>query len=385
MINIMKTLLLLAGLFLAATPSTGQDTKRTTQHNLASEYFSGERTFTVQVPESYVAYGSYRFPVLYLLDGDGNLAHAGPVVDYLAESGKIPEMIVVAIHTGATRSQDFIPDVSGQDEGSTGAAQFLSHLEDELIPFVETQYRTAPLRVISGHSLGGLFVTWAMVSGSGLADAYLAQSPYLAQNVGDDVVDQVGTHAIEPDMYYHANLGDEPDLAGPFDQMEDHLESLGQDAFRWNLEREPEEDHMSTRLIGLYNGLTGYFRATWGIGSDDLETGGVQGLADHVQGLTDRYGYPVLFSEQPFQELTQRFLAQRDVVSAREAAQLYVHHHDPSVLAHFMLGVAQISSGHRAEGLSEIKRAMALHEANPDPALAPVYGQMQQLRQQLEN
>jgi len=110
-----------------------------------------------------------------------------------------------------------------------------------------------------------------------------------------------------------------------------------------------------------------------------------EGLAAHVAGLSQQYGYPVLFSEQPFQELTQRFLQQRDIASARQAAMLYVEHHDPSVVAHFMLGVAHASSGQREDGLAEIRRAMALYEADPDPALAPVYAQLQQLRQQLTN
>ena len=37
-----------------------------------------------------------------------------------------------------------------------GADEFLRFLSDELIPWVEGQYRTASFRVLVGHSLGGL-------------------------------------------------------------------------------------------------------------------------------------------------------------------------------------------------------------------------------------
>lgn len=389
----MKRILFLVGMLLAASSSFGQDAARDAEHRDAehridSEPLAGERTFTVRVPASYEAYTSSRFPVLYLLDGDTNLAHAGPVVDFLAENGKIPEMIIVAIHSGATRSQDFIPPVEGGDNAAARGEAFLSFLEGELVPFVDAEYRTAPLRVVSGHSLGGLFVTWAMARGSDVATAWLAQSPYLVENTAPGVLAEVGSGSAGSGpggstAYYYANLGAEPDLSANFDLLEAGLAELPTDALDWSLEREPSESHMSTRLMGLYDGLSAFFEDDWRLGSAALVEGGVDGLTAHVAGLSEQFGYPVLFSEQPFQELTQRFLQQRDMASARQAAALYVKHHDPSVVAHFMHGVALASSGERAEGLAEVNRAISLYEAAPRPELAPVYGQLQQLRNQL--
>lgn len=394
----LKSILFLVSTLLIVSTSFGQDALRTTDHRLESESLAEERTFTVQLPKSYEAYTSARYPVLYLLDGEANLAHAGPVTDFLAENGRIPEMIIVAVHSGATRSQDFMPPGAAQDGAATRAEAFLSFLDGELIPFVDAEYRTAPLRLASGHSLGGLFVTWAMASGSGMAHAWLAQSPYLVPPVAAPVLEELsdkgsGRESTEtaPEggtrsgPFYYANLGTEPDLKANFDLLETRLSDMDDAVISWSIDRHPSESHMSTRLIGLYEGLDAYFVDGWAIGTEELIAGGTEGLAAHVTGLSQRYGYPVRFSEQPFQELTQRFLQQRDMDSARKAAMLYVEHHDPSVTAHFLLGVAHASSGQREEGLAEIRRAMALYEADPDPALAPVYAQMQQLRQQLAN
>jgi len=377
----MKNIFLLITTLFVVSHATAQDPARTTLHTLTSNALSEERFFTVQVPESYDTHSSTLFPVLYLLDGESNLAHAGPVVDYLAENGRIPEMIVVAINSGVTRSRDFVPATS--DQVGVGAASFLAFLEDELTPLVDSEYRAAPLRLMSGHSLGGLFVTWAMVNGSNVADAFLAQSPYLTAELGPGITELAGTATIGPDVYYHANLGAEPDLASNFDRLQTELASNTSGPDRWDLERNMEETHMSTRLPGLYEGLTGFFGDTWTISSGKLTTGGTAALAEHIQNMEDAYGYPVLVGEQPFQELTQRFLATGDMASAQEAATLYVKHHDASVVAHFMLGIALASSGNRTEGLAEINRAMALYEASPDPELAPVYSQLQQIKQQL--
>lgn len=372
--------LLITALFVVST-ATAQDTVRITHHSLTSDALSEDRSFTVQVPESYGTHSSTQFPVLYLLDGESNLAHAGPVVDYLAESGRVPEMIVVAISSGTTRSRDFVPMSAGM--ANAGASSFLSFLGDELTPLIENQYRAAPLRLISGHSLGGLFVTWAMLNDSDIADAYIAQSPFMTAELGSGIVEQVGTASINADVYYYANLGAEPDLEENFDRLRHELESATSGPDRWELEADAEESHMSTRLIGLYKGLTGFFGDTWTISSEELASGGTAALAKHIQHMEDAYGYPVLLGEQPFRALTQGFLAKGDVASAGEAAALYVQHHAESVVAHFMLGVALASSGNRTEGLAEVNRAMALYEAAPDPSLAPVYAQLKQIKQQL--
>lgn len=39
--------------------------------------------------------------------------------------------------------------------GAGGADRFFAFLTDEVSPYVERHYRTAPMRVLAGHSLGG--------------------------------------------------------------------------------------------------------------------------------------------------------------------------------------------------------------------------------------
>lgn len=379
----MKRLLFIAITLSVGLTAQGQDTERTRHHLVPSEHLPDERTIAVHLPASYASYPAARFPVLYLLDGDVNLDHAAPVVDFLAENGKIPEMIIVALHTGSTRSRDFIPALDGDPSSGAGGEAFLAHLHDELIPWIQARYRTAPLRLISGHSLGGLFVTWAMTKDDDLANGYLVQSPYLMQAVGEQVLEQVRTVPAGTDVYYYATLGTEPDLTERFDLLEAELQAIQSDTFRWDMEHAPEENHMSTRLVGLYVGLTSFFEGGWAIASETLQREGMDGLVSHIETLSNRYDYPVLFSEQPFQELTQRYMSQGEMASARRAAALYTSHHDPSVVAHFLHGVTLASTGERSDGLAEINRAIALYEKAPDPRLAPVYAQLKQLKQQL--
>lgn len=88
------------------------------------------------------------------------------------ESGEVPEAIVVGIgHTEVGmevgRSVDFIPpsDVEDPYFPEAGAPAFLDMLREELLPWLEEDWNLstdANDRVLLGHSLGGLFVVYAL-------------------------------------------------------------------------------------------------------------------------------------------------------------------------------------------------------------------------------
>ena len=56
---------------------------------------------------------------------------------------------------------------------------FLRTLKEELIPYVESNYRVAPDRGLAGYSLGGLFATWVLLNDTGTFSRYLIGSPSL--------------------------------------------------------------------------------------------------------------------------------------------------------------------------------------------------------------
>jgi enterochelin esterase-like enzyme len=88
----------------------------------------------------------------------------------------MPEALVVAI-TNTDRNRDMpVP----QSYGKGGEENFLTFLADELIPEVKRRYRTVELRILLGHSQGGLFAIYALANKPAAFQWYLAMDAPLA-------------------------------------------------------------------------------------------------------------------------------------------------------------------------------------------------------------
>ncbi len=133
-------------------------------------------------------FAKQRYPVVYLLDGD---AHFFSVVGMIQQLSSVngnmicPEMIVVSI-PNTDRWRDLTPthvaaepplldSASGSTTG--GGEKFISFMEKELMPYIESKYPTEPYKMFIGHSLGGLMVMQALVHHSNLFNAYIAIDP----------------------------------------------------------------------------------------------------------------------------------------------------------------------------------------------------------------
>ena len=151
-----------------------------TEKYMYSELIADSFFVFVSVPDGYYS-GDKRYPVLYVLDGDIAFGMAASIARYLQIGENIPELIVVGIgyggldkSAGEKRRRDYRPTPTG------GAQNFLIFLEDELIPFVDNNYRTVPgERAINGYSIGGLFGLYTLFTKPEIFNRYIIGSPSL--------------------------------------------------------------------------------------------------------------------------------------------------------------------------------------------------------------
>lgn len=164
-----------------------------TKHTEIKQMFSEEVGDTfyiyIKLPKKYSSTNK-RYPVLYLLDGDIDFNMASSIVRYLQYGKEVPEIIIVApgyatmLSDNETnhRERDYTISANKQFKESGGANSYLRFLKNELLPFIDSKYRTNEFRVLNGYSLGGLFVINTFLESPEVFDGYIAGSPYLAND-----------------------------------------------------------------------------------------------------------------------------------------------------------------------------------------------------------
>ncbi|MGK2863034.1 MAG: alpha/beta hydrolase-fold protein [Chitinophagaceae bacterium] len=148
--------------------------------SLQSTLLNEKRQLLVYTPYSGKQVKPFRnetYPVLYVLDGENYFRSVAAIVERMVSSGVCPPMIVVGI-PNTNRGRDLTPKASPANgdgiHDSGGGEKFISFIEKELMPYIESSYPVAPYKLLMGHSLGGLMVMQTLVHHKDLFNAYIS-------------------------------------------------------------------------------------------------------------------------------------------------------------------------------------------------------------------
>jgi predicted alpha/beta superfamily hydrolase len=127
-----------------------------------------ERTLLIRLPEDY-SKSDKKYPVLYKLDGNkGTFLQAFSAAYYLFDmTDSVPDPIIVGIEN-TDRNRDMGPDQR--------ADNFIQFIKSELIPFVDTNYRTNGFRILCGQSYSSVFALFSFLKQPDVFDAYFLGS-----------------------------------------------------------------------------------------------------------------------------------------------------------------------------------------------------------------
>jgi len=357
--------------------------------SIRSEILDENRTFRVWTPPDYQHTG-LAYPVLYVLDGDVHFHHAVASVQFSARYIRVPEMIVVAIdHPNRSRDLVPVPDTTHGSDGSmiVGPPGFLRFLTEELLPFVESTYRTEPFDILFGHSLGGLFAVSAFVEAPDAFEATLAVSPSLywrdrlvvAQTA--DVLGEVSPH----NRFLYLALGgaEPPNIARSTGALRTALNKGAPDWLRWSWAEFENENHLTVPYDAMHHGLRAIF-GDWvsGLGgtTESLRAAGtVEPLVSRARDVADLYGYAIREPEFLLATLASR-LAGDNPALGLELMRRRVATYPSSPDAYDQLAQALESAGSVAEAVRSYERAVELAREQGFAGLAEIEGRLERAR-----
>ena len=271
----------------ASAQSGGTPLELGRSYRLESHALGETRIIDVSLPQGYDADTSQRYPVLVVLDGEFEHEIAVAATRFYATMGQLPATIVVGVRN-VDRSRDMtptpVPGFTAPREAAHagGAERFLSFIATELVPYLDRHYRTAPMRVLVGHSLGGLFAVYALDQRPDLFTGYLVMEPAVWWNNQKEfaearvVLQRPAAARVRLMLVNTQSLGLDTTSWGGTRPMVRHLATTG-------------ETHASMALSGMMQGLRLMFadfrRTEWQPGKHPIQ------MLDRFDSLRARIGY----------------------------------------------------------------------------------------------
>ncbi len=260
---------------------------------LHSNVLDEDRTIMVSLPLNYQNSQS-KYPVLYLLDAEGNFNFTAGVMQFLASTIQMPEMILIGIRN-TNRNRDFTPAKVEGNPNTGGADNFLDFLEKELMPYVDKNYSTVPYKILVGHSLCGMFSFYAFFTRPQLFNSSVAISPWLIHNnhyIMDFSKEHLGKiTSLNKAVYFTAGSLERAELLNTMDEFTGLLKNSAPKDFHWEYNLMQNEDHETQVLAAIYDGLKFIYEG-WTFPQDRL-TEGLDPIENHFKSLSAKYGYEI--------------------------------------------------------------------------------------------
>lgn len=330
---------------------------------IQSEALSDERSISISLPENY-ATGDHRYPVIYLLDGGQNMPHAVGTRDVLTRSGDMPPVILVGLKS-VNRNLDMTPSKMTGNDQSGGANQLLAHLQQEVMPFIDQNYRTNQFQVLAGHSLGGLFATHVLFEQPDLFDAYIVMAPALWWN-NEEAIERakeffMSDQALEKSLFFGIGADDGWGMRQELQRFVAEAEASQREGLRWKHQEFENEGHMSATLRIFYHGVKFIFsdlRLPQHI-RDDFN---VDAFLAHETAIKNKYGSAARQSQEIYVTTGFALLEKSDFDGAvavfKRNEEAYAAHRYPRNNA--WLANAYEKAGANGKALAEYQKAYDL-------------------------
>lgn len=248
-------------------------------HTIKSKIFNVDRKISVHLPEQYSKDPSQKMVVAYLFDGqfEPYFSMVNGVVDYYSQTETTIPMIIVSIHT-ENRWAEFVP-TSERDSIDTSFVKYTSlladHLEKEVFPLIESNYRTLPFRLGIGHSLGGTFLLYSIFKKPALFRGIIAASPNMTSNNNELV--KLGDEFLQANpltsCFAYVTAGTVGEMENSFrnsiECFDTIVNKLKLKNFSWSYDKIEGANHMTTFVPALNDGFV-LFSQKWNFLDEEL-------------------------------------------------------------------------------------------------------------------
>lgn len=307
------------------------------------------RTIYLQLPKNYEKENK-RYPLIILFDAQDKSLHnlTSSVIDRMTWTNDIPEAIFLGVVQN-NRSQELNFEKSEQT-----ALLFLDFIKNDLLDYFNKNYKTNGYLTLIGHSLGGQFVTNAMLTYPQIFPSVISISgalnyPNKAKTINSKVISKIdGYLSATPDsglrkQKYYFSSGDDGFQESGFKFGALKVDSLyrthKQNKINWKFDLLKGYNHMTTPLLSIPAGLAFVYKDWYipdSLAMDVLlyhKRNPVAVLKDKQIKIAGSYGVDIALSHNSLFQFAEYALSQEKIDDAEALAKqlLNEYPHDEEV------------------------------------------------------
>jgi predicted alpha/beta superfamily hydrolase len=290
LVPVFLALALLSGHFVFGQQTAATDIVIGKRVSVPSKVLNSEVPISIYLPAGYEA-SDLKYPVLYDLNAFAYFTYAAGTVELLSRNIEMPEMIIV----GLPGLQDGYVPTPYEQRGPepTAADRSLKFFSEDLIPYINGNYRTAGFNILCGHSVGGLFTMYALFTRPDLFSGYIASSPWFQANdqywlKNIDKMFQAGNLAAHF-LFMDVGKKEQALTISTYTELEKWMKSKDLKGLTWKSEWLENVDHGSMLGLSLYNGLMFVFEG-WKIPFDVIVSGDVAAIREQADKVKAKFG-----------------------------------------------------------------------------------------------
>lgn len=360
--------------------------------SLYSNILGEQRHLLIYHPQSNrtLKMGETPSPVVYLLDGDSQFSVTTQLLKQLSFDAMPPSIVVGIVNTNRTR--DLTPtqigsDPSGFDVSQSGGGDaFLDFMENELIPYIEQNYKTTPYRTLIGHSLGGLLSGYTLATRPHLFHNIISLDPTTTWDDGmlvKKIEEAAEAGKLAGKGYFFAVADSDPtgnsqidsllnSFRIPNEQVRDILSHRTDLSFMYK--NYPQGTHTDMVIPGIYDGMK--FLFAWYadlqleifnvadpiVGSSKTTEELIERMKSIYQRMSERFGYTVKPQENMINSLGYWALQAGDLERSKALFAMNVSNHPESANVYDSMGDYFMAVGNQDEAIRFFKEALKRDE-----------------------
>jgi predicted alpha/beta superfamily hydrolase len=172
-----------------------------------SSLLNTERIIKIYIPDSYETEKDRNYPVSIIFDADYLFDIYVANSKLFASTDEAPEQIIVGIMQNQRKERyddcDYSVDTGLPTEEST---KFYGFIRDELLPFIDDNYRTSIFKTIVGNTITANFINYYYLESNHIFNAYININPSYAPHMAEKL--EAKTQTLTEDIFYYVCKGD---------------------------------------------------------------------------------------------------------------------------------------------------------------------------------